>query len=48
MSVAFTIMHLPEATKERVEWTTLDVTATEIPHSTRSETNFHFGCHRLF
>jgi len=31
MSVAVTIMHFPEATKERVEWTTLDVTATEIP-----------------
>jgi len=25
----------PEPTKERVEWTTLGTTATEIPHSTR-------------
>jgi len=35
MGVAATIMHRPEATKERVERMTLGITAGEIPHSTR-------------
>jgi len=36
MSVAATIMHCPEASKERVEGMTLGVTAMEIHHLTRS------------
>jgi len=35
MSVAITVMHRSEATKERVEWKTLGITAIEISHSTR-------------
>jgi len=35
MSVAATIMCWPEPTKERVERTTLGITAIEIPQSTR-------------
>jgi len=35
MSVAATIMHHPEPTKEKVERTTLAITAIEIPHLTR-------------
>jgi len=35
VSVAATIMHRPEPTKERVDWTTLSITAAEIFHLTR-------------
>jgi len=35
MSVAATIMHRPEPTKEKIERMTLGITTIEIPHSTR-------------
>jgi len=35
MNVAATVMCLPESAKQRVERTTLGITAIEVPHSTR-------------